>query len=163
MTVRPICPKRRPASPCRHPRSRRPDHGFCGGIPVDRIGVFRPNDSLNFINVPAEFLNVLWNAAIAADGVLRSIELTVQPQQGGAWAVYEVHLKEEIAEAFDLRKGIYYDQFKIGPPRSNPMLVELRAISARLKSWSFVYVVLGFFLAWFIWQRVGEWITKLLH
>jgi hypothetical protein len=128
-------------------------------IPLDRIGVFRPDDKLNFINVPTEFLNVLWNAAVAADGVLRSVELTVQPQKGGAWAVYEVHLKEEIAEPFKLRTGIYYDRYKIGPPRPNP-LVELRAISGNVKFATFVLAVI---VAGWISRWIGEWISKLLH
>lgn len=95
-------------------------------IPVDRIGAFRPNDDLNFINVPTEFLNVLWNAAIAADGVLRSIQLTVQPQRDGLrWAVFEAHLKEEIAEPFELPRDKHSNP-KVGPPRNNPVVAELR-------------------------------------
>jgi hypothetical protein len=52
------------------------------------IGVFRPGET-SFIYVPPDFLEALWTAAIAADGVLRSIQLTVQPQKGGHWAVFE--------------------------------------------------------------------------
>jgi hypothetical protein len=98
-------------------------------IPVDRIGIFNPNEDLNFINVPTEFLNVLWKAAIAADGVLRSIQLTVQPQKGGSWAVFEAYLKEEIAETFELPVD-KQSRPKIGPPRADPVVAELRALRA---------------------------------
>jgi hypothetical protein len=101
-------------------------------IPVDRIGVF--DDKFNSINVPSDFLNVLWNAAIAADGVLRSIQLTVQPQKDGRWAIIEVHLKEEIAEPFELPfdKG---GRPKVILPRANPVVAELRAPKLRGRSW----------------------------
>jgi hypothetical protein len=97
-------------------------------IPPDRIGVFRPNTE-TVISVPPQFLDVLWSAALAADGVLRSIQLTVQPQKGGAWAVIGVHLKEEIAETFELPVD-KQSRPKIGPPRADPMVAELRALRA---------------------------------
>jgi hypothetical protein len=99
-------------------------------IPYDRIGVFRPDDGDAFIHVPPNFLDALWNAAIAADGVLRSIQLSVQPQKSGGWAVFEAYLKEEIAEPFPVDKS---SRPKVGPPRAEPSLVELRAIRAQLR------------------------------
>jgi hypothetical protein len=100
-------------------------------ISPDRIGVFRPNTE-TFIHVPPHFLDVLWRAALAADGVLRSIQLTVQPQKGGGWAVFEVYLKEEIAETFELPVD-KHSRPKAGPPRANPVVIELREMRAWLR------------------------------
>jgi hypothetical protein len=60
-------------------------------IPPDRIGVFDPDGKTSFIYVPPDFLEALWTAAIAADGVLRSIQLKVQPQKGGTGQYSRLH------------------------------------------------------------------------
>jgi hypothetical protein len=122
---------------------------------VDRIGVFLPDDKFNSINVPSESLNVLWKAAIAADGVLRSIQLTVQQQRGGSWAVFEAHLKEEITETFELPVD-KQSRPKIGPPRPDPTLLELRLIRERLtpRLWTGVAIIAAGVL-------IALWIAKL--
>jgi hypothetical protein len=102
-------------------------------IPPDRIGVFRADGETSLVSVPPDFLDVLWNAALAADGVLRSISLSVQPQKGGGWAVFEATLKEEIAEPFELPVD-KRSRPKISPPRADPTVVELRGVRAQLRS-----------------------------
>jgi hypothetical protein len=54
---------------------------------------------------------------------------TVQPQKDGSWAVSEAYLKEEIAETFELPVD-KQSHPKIGPPRANPVVAELRALRA---------------------------------
>ena len=61
--------------------------------PANGIGSFHPIEKTGYIHVPPRFLDNLWEAALAADGVLRLISLTIQPQEGG-WAVLGVHLRE---------------------------------------------------------------------
>jgi len=98
-------------------------------IPPDRIGVFNPDGEMSFIYVPPHFMDVLWSAAIAADGVLRSVSLTAQPQGERRWAVFEATLNERIAEPFELpidKSG----RPKAIPPRANPVVAELRALRA---------------------------------
>jgi hypothetical protein len=51
------------------------------GFAEDRIGVFIPHEQWANIHVPSSFLDHLWDAAVAADGVLRSISMTVQLQK----------------------------------------------------------------------------------
>jgi hypothetical protein len=96
-------------------------------VPPERIGIFDPNGGDTFISVPPDFLNVLWEAATAADGVLRSIQLTAQPQKNDEWAIFEVSLSEEIEEFFEwpLDKD---SNPKFASPRANPAVVHLRAV-----------------------------------
>jgi hypothetical protein len=82
------------------------------GIYPERIGVFIPSDGVARIFVPPSFMNVLWDAALAADGGLRSIDLEVKRQRhrsGKAtsqekvmWAVIGISLRERIEQ----RKGV---------------------------------------------------------
>jgi hypothetical protein len=101
---------------------------------------------------------VLWNAAIAADGVLRSIQLTVQPQKDGGWTVFEAYLKEEIAEPFELPfdKG---GRPKVMPPRADPVVAELRALKLRpqWRSWASGITIIAAGVL------VALWIAKLWH
>jgi hypothetical protein len=59
--------------------------------------------------------------------------LSVQPQKGGGWAVFEATLKEEIAEPFELPVD-KRSRPKISPPRADPTVVELRGVRAQLRS-----------------------------
>jgi hypothetical protein len=108
------------------------------GWPPDHIGV------LNFgigpeswINVPSDFMDLLWTAALAADGVLRSIELTVQQQQPEErLVIFEVRFSEKMGEPFKVQ----YDRRSrpiITPPRADPVVAELRALKLRpqWRSW----------------------------
>jgi len=124
-------------------------------IPYDRIGVFHPDGRETFITVPPHFLDALWTAAIAADGVLRSIQLSVQPQERADWAVFEASLKEEIAESFELPHD-KNSRPLIGPPRVQPMVTELRAVQALLRSraWSSVAVIV-------VGVLIALWVAKL--
>lgn len=67
-------------------------------ISADRIGVFDPSGGTNLIYVSSHFLDLLWITAVGAGGVLRSISLSVQPQDNELWAVVEAILHEEITE-----------------------------------------------------------------
>jgi hypothetical protein len=103
-------------------------------IPLDRIGVLHPDGEPNLVHVPSDFMDVLWGAAVEADGVLRSITLTVQPQkQEGTWAVFEVTLSEQIAEPFELPVDKSFRP-KVSPPRASQMVVELQAVRAQLRA-----------------------------
>jgi hypothetical protein len=100
------------------------------GIPPDRIGVLSKRHTI--IYVPSDFLDVLWAAAVAADGVRRSIQLTVQPQDEERWAIFGVTLDERFAEAGEVTyKG---DRPQLAPPRAHPVVNivnELRGAWAR--------------------------------
>jgi hypothetical protein len=124
-------------------------------IPPDRIGAFQLDREFNgLISVPPHFLDVLWNAALAADGVLRSISLTVQPQKRGGWAVFEVTLSEAIADELPFDKG---GRPKVISPRADPVVAELRALKLRpqWRSWvSGIAVIAAGVL-------VALWIAKL--
>jgi hypothetical protein len=97
---------------------------------ADRIGVFF-SDGPNNIHVPPHFLDVLWTAAVAADGVLRSIELKVQEHKPVGWAVFEATFKEH-QEPFELPVGSMSRPLRA--PRDNPTVVELRALREQLRS-----------------------------
>ena len=65
--------------------------------PPDHIGVLNLGIGReSWINVPSDFMDLLWTAAIAADGVLRSIELTVQQQPEGRLVIFEVRFSEKM-------------------------------------------------------------------
>ena len=126
------------------------------GIPPDRIGVFR-DDGEATVYVPSDFLDALWAAAIAADGVLRSITLTVQTQGEGRWAVFATSFNEKIEEPF----AVQFDKRsrpKASPPRSDPVVVELRGIRAqlRLRVWAGIAIIA-------IGVLVALWIANLWH
>ena len=131
-------------------------------IPPDRIGVFFPNGENSRIHVPCDFMESLWAAAVAADGVLRSFTISIQPQgreglEKGLWAVFEVTLNEMIAEPFELPVDKHF-QPKISPPRAEPAVVELRALRRELRwpIWSgAITVTVGVLIA--------LWIAKLWH
>jgi len=131
-------------------------------IPPDRIGVFRPDGEHSTIYVPSDFLEELWAAATAADGVLRRITISIQPQgreglEKGLWAVFEVALDQQIAEPFELSMDKHFRP-KIGPPRADPAVVELRALRAELRwpIWSSaITIAVGVLIA--------LWIAKLWH
>jgi hypothetical protein len=127
-------------------------------ISADRIGVFSPDDGDSFIYVPPQFLDTLWTAALAADGVLRSIQLSVQPQKADRWAVFETTLKEEIAETFELPVDKRLRP-KVGPPRADPIVVELGAMRAQLlrsRFWPGVAIIA-------IGVLIALWIANLWH
>jgi hypothetical protein len=113
--------------------------------PPDQIGVFQPDGGPTSIFVPPHFLDVLWNAALAADGVLRSITLTAQPRKRGGWSIFDVSLSEEMAEFFEwpLDKN---SNPKFAPPRNDPAVVELRAVREQLR--------------WLRWSRGGPGIVN---
>ena len=121
--------------------------------PRDRIGVFQPDREITFIYIPSHFLDVLWAAAIAADGVLRSIQLSVQPQKSGGWAVFEASLKEEIAEPFELPVD-KHSRPKVGAPRAEPAVIELRAVRAQLRFWPGVAIIV-------VGVLIASWIAHL--
>ena len=131
-------------------------------IPPDRIGVFFPDGRDSRIHVPCDFMESLWAAAVAADGVLRSFTISIQPQgreglEKGLWAVFEVTLNEMIAEPFELPVDKHF-QPKISPPRAEPAVVELRALRRELRwpIWSgAITVAVGVLIA--------LWIAKLWH
>jgi hypothetical protein len=105
------------------------------GWPPDPIGVLNFGIGADsWINVPSDFMDLLWDAAIAADGFLRSIELTVQQQQPEErLVIFEVRFSEKIGEPFEVQ----YDRRSrpiIAPPRADPVVAELRAL--RALSWS---------------------------
>jgi hypothetical protein len=105
-------------------------------IPRDRIGTFRLNYNRGYIRVPPHFMDALWTAALAADGALRRIELIIQQHNSEVWNVFEATLTEELAEPFELPVD-EQSRPKIGPPRANPVLLELRALRAQLRlGWS---------------------------
>jgi hypothetical protein len=106
------------------------------GMPPDCIGEFESVQG-SWINVPSDFLDLLWAAAIAADGVLRSIELTVQRQGGERWAIFEVRFSEKMGEPFEVQ----YDKRSratIIPP--HPVVRELRAQRKR-RVWSGIGII----------------------
>jgi len=101
------------------------------GWPPDHIGVLNLGiDGDSWVNVPSDFMDLLWTAAIAADGVLRSIELTVQQQQPEErLVIFEVRFSEKMGEPFKVQ----YDKRSrpiITPPRADPVVAELRALRA---------------------------------
>jgi hypothetical protein len=109
--------------------------------PPDHIGVFRDSGT-SWVNVPSDFMDHLWAAAIAADGVLRSIELTVQRQPEERWAIFGVLFTETMGEPFEVQ----YDRRSrpiIAPPRAHPVVRELRAVRAQLKwrAWSVITII----------------------
>lgn len=111
---------------------------------LDRIGVFEPDKGPTLIRVPTHFLDLLWNAGIAADGVLRSIEITIQAQNRGGWAIFDASFNERLAQPFDwpLDKN---SRPKVAPPPVGPAVVELRNLRARLRwdAWSGVVIIAG--------------------
>ena len=125
------------------------------GWPPDHIGVFRDVDN-SWVNVPADFLDLLWAAAIAADGVLRSIELTVQRQREERWAIFEVRFSEKMGEPFEVQ----YDKRSrpiITLPRAHPVVAEFRVILAKLKSILLAVVIIA------VVALIASWIAKLWH
>ena len=110
--------------------------------PPDRIGVFDPDRAPTLIRVPTHFLDLLWNAGLAADGVLRSIEMIIQSQNRGGWAIFEASFNEKYVEPFNwpLDKNL---RPKIGPPPADPTVVELRELRTRLRleAWSGVVIL----------------------
>jgi hypothetical protein len=128
-------------------------------IPPDRIGVFRGAED-SFIQVPPSFLDVLWAAAVAADGVRRSISLTVQPQDETHWAVFEVSLNEKIADAVEVpfdKRG----RPKSIPPRPHPVVNELRGARVQLIRIA-KFLVVTVLVIWFI-GDLSRWIGHLLR
>ena len=123
--------------------------------PADRIGVFDPAGGPTLIRVASHFLDLLWNAGLAVDGVLRSIEITLQQQKRGNWAIFEASFNEKFAESFDWPLGKDLRP-RLAPPPANRTLVELRALRARLKwdAWSGAAVIaLGALVAvWMLWR-----------
>jgi hypothetical protein len=105
---------------------KRPD------IPPDRIGAFSLNNNYCNISVPPHFMDALWTAALAADGVLRSIQLSIQPFNSEIWNVFEATFKEELAEPFELPTD-KQSHPKVGPPRVDPVIGELRRVQALLR------------------------------
>jgi hypothetical protein len=103
--------------------------------PPDRIGAFVPADEEGKgyanIDVPPQLMDLLWEAALAADGVIRKITLYVKPQKAkaGYWWVFSVTLHENIWDDVEL----LVDAPKESPPRPNPAVVELRSVQAELK------------------------------
>jgi hypothetical protein len=96
------------------------------GWPPDSIGIF--DGAQSWVNVPSDFFDLLWSAATAADGVLRSITLKVQRHED-RWIVFEVGLSEKMGEPFKVQ----YDRRSrpiITPPRPHPVVAELRALRA---------------------------------
>jgi hypothetical protein len=74
-------------------------------IPADRIGVFDPSGGgTNLIYVPPHFLDLLWTTAVAAGGVLRSISLSLQPQDNERWAVSKRYSMRKSRSLSDRRK-----------------------------------------------------------
>ena len=111
--------------------------------PPDRIGAFVPADEEGKghadIDVPPQLMDLLWEAALAADGVIREITLSVKPQKrtAGYWWVFSVSLHEEIWDDVELRVEKNKDgKFvpRLSPPRANPGLIELRDMREELKS-----------------------------
>jgi hypothetical protein len=111
--------------------------------PPDAIGSFIPENEHAVahanIYVPPLFWDLLWEAALAADGVIREISFTVKPQKRngqihvGCWWVFEVYLHEKIWDGVELRvdkDGVP----RPSPPRANPGLIELRDVREELKS-----------------------------
>jgi hypothetical protein len=100
------------------------------------------DDASALIYMRPQFLDTLWDAALAADGVLRSITLSGQPQDKEHWAIFEISLNENIEDHFELAfdKGV---RPKISPPRADPAVVELRGLRAQLRSrgWSDVAII----------------------
>ena len=119
-------------------------------IPADRIGVFDPNGGTNLIHVSPHFLDLLWTTAIAADGVLRSISLSVQPQDNEHWAVVEATLHEEITEPSRPPKA---SQSRTGDPE-----IELRGRRALLPR--LAYAAIAATAAGLL---AALWITSLTH
>ena len=111
-------------------------------ISQDRIGTFDADSGPTLIRVPAHFLDLLWNAGLAADGVLRSIEITIQPQDRGGWAIFEASFNEKFAQPFNwpVDKN---SRPKVAPLPADPAVVELRALRARLRfdAWSGVAII----------------------
>ena len=110
--------------------------------PSDRIGVFDPEKGATLIRVPDHFMDLLWNAGLAVEGVLRSIEITVQPQNRGGWAIFEASFSEKHVAPFTwpLDKN---SRPKVASPPADPMVVELRALRTRLRfdAWSGVLII----------------------
>jgi hypothetical protein len=95
----------------------------------------------SWVNVPSDFFDLLWSAATAADGVLRSITLTVQRHED-LWVVFEVGLSEKMGEPFKVQ----YDRRSrpiLTPSRDDPVVRELRAVRAQLKwrGWSGIAII----------------------
>ncbi|MFY9841207.1 MAG: hypothetical protein WAK55_33005 [Xanthobacteraceae bacterium] len=93
----------------------------------DRIGAFSLNHNHGSIEVPPHFMDALWSAALAADCALRRIELVIQEHNSEVWNVFEATLTEELAEPFELPTD-KQSRPKLGPPRANPVLLELQAL-----------------------------------
>ena len=64
--------------------------------------------------------------------MLRSIQLTIKPLDNEIWNVFEATFKEELAEPFELPTD-KQSHPKVGPPRGNPVVLELRRVQAMLK------------------------------
>jgi hypothetical protein len=119
-------------------------------IPADRIGIFDPSGVTNLIYVPPHFQDLLWTTAVAAGGVLRSISLSLHPQDNERWAVVEAILHEEVAEPF---KPPTAPQRRVGDPA-----VELsgrRTLLTRL-GWAAIAAIAAGSLA-------ALWIVNLSH
>jgi hypothetical protein len=120
-------------------------------IPADRIGVFDPSGGgTNLIYVPPHFLDLLWTTAVAGGGVLRSISLSLQPQDNERLAVVEAILHEEITEPFRPPKA--------SQPRTGDPAVELRGRRTLLTrlAWAAIAAIAAGSLA-------ALWIANLTH
>jgi len=109
------------------------------GWPPDFIGIL--GGAQSWVNVPSDFFDLLWSAATAADGVLRSITLKVQRHED-RWIVFEVGLSEKMGEPFKVQ----YDRRSrpiLTPSRDDPVVRELRAVRAQLKwrGWSGIAII----------------------
>jgi hypothetical protein len=124
-------------------------------IPPDRIGAFSLNYHRGNIGVPRHFMDALWAAAVAADGVLRRVELVIQQHNSEVWNIFEASFTEELAEPFDLPTDKELRP-KVGPPRADPVVLELRALGLKARSfpWRAVAVIAAGVL-------IALWIAKL--
>jgi hypothetical protein len=113
--------------------------------PPDAIGSFIPEHEHAAegvghanINVPPQLMDLLWEAALAADGVIREISFSVKPQKRngqihvGYWWVFYVSLHEKIWDGVELRVD-KDDVPRLSPPRADPAVVEMRGVQAKLK------------------------------
>lgn len=100
---------------------------------TDRIGVLDTSDLRAHMAISHDFMDVLWDAALAKDGVVRVITLTVQRQGGeDSWAIFDVQLSEGITDEFELR----YDKEgkpQSSPPRADPVVVACKAVRTQLR------------------------------
>jgi hypothetical protein len=107
------------------------------GSAPDEIGVLREDQSAG-VMVPSDFMDPLWAAAIATDGVLRSISLKVRRHdENNYWVITEVAFSEKSGEPIEVQ----YDKrarATIIPP--HPVVRELRAQRKR-PVWSGIAII----------------------